>query len=52
MRICCRGNVFTYPLLTNESRDTHIDTQTYGRDLTKYSVETGSGAMIDITKFQ
>jgi hypothetical protein len=31
--IFCRGNVFTEPLPNNESRDTHVDTQTDGRDL-------------------
>jgi hypothetical protein len=40
------GIHFTEPLPSNDRRDIHTDTQTDGRDLMKYSVKMGSGAMI------
>jgi hypothetical protein len=39
------GIQFIEPLPSNDRRDAHTDTQTDGRDLGRYVIKMGSGAM-------
>jgi hypothetical protein len=45
------GIHFTESSASNGRRDTHTDTQTYGRDFFKQDVQRASGAMINIPSF-